>query len=101
MTPYVWLGLVTLCLVASFFLLLRPLRHAYEDHHVDKARELFRPQREGLEARFLSVLTRIDPVEALRWEDATWQDEVVWARDRRTRRLLALVGVRFLSDPFL
>jgi hypothetical protein len=40
-----------------------------------------------------------DPVERLRWEDAQWSDEIVWARDRQSRQLLALIGVRFEAEP--
>ena len=40
-----------------------------------------------------------DPLEAARWEDAHWHDEVLWARDRQTRRLLALIGVHFDPRP--
>lgn len=64
-----------------------------------RARGLFRLQREGLEARFLTRLGQVDPLERLRWDDAHWHDEVVWARDRQTRRLLALVGVHFDAEP--
>jgi hypothetical protein len=68
--------------------------------HVDRARELFRPQREWLEARFLSALGKSDPLERLRWEDAHWHDEILWARDRKTRVLLALIGVHFDGPEF-
>ncbi len=46
------------------------------------------------------ALAKVDPPERLRWEDAHWHDEILWARDRHTRRLLALIGVHFDSDPF-
>ncbi len=55
-------------------------------------------QRESLEARFLTCLGRVDPIERLRWDEAHWHDEVVWARDRQSRRLLALIGVHFDDD---
>ena len=73
----------------------RPLRQIVEDVHVDHARELFHQQREWLEARFISVLSHADPGEGQRWESAHWHDEVLWARDRQTRHLLALVCVHF------
>ena len=50
----------------------------------------FAQKREWLEARFISVLNRVDPIEGQRWESAHWHDEVLWARDRQTRDLLAL-----------
>ena len=40
-------------------------------------------------------LGKLDPVEGIRWEDAHWHDEVLWARDRQSRTFLALVGVHF------
>ena len=45
-------------------------------------------------------MARIDPIERLRWEDANWHDEVLWARDSQTRRLLALVEVHFEAESF-
>ena len=82
--------------------LLRPgLRRLFEDVHIDQARALFRREREWLEARFLTALAKLEPHEAARWDDARWLDEVVWARDRKSRRLLALVGVRLpAAGPF-
>ena len=40
------------------------------------------------------------PAEGQRWEAAQWHDEVLWARDRQTRYLLALVCVHFDPGPF-
>jgi hypothetical protein len=87
-------------LVALWIILRRPARRLAEEIHVDQARVLFRQNREWLEARFLGAMGKIDPVERLRWEDAHWHDEVTWARDRQTRRLLALIGVHFDANPF-
>ena len=100
MSPMYWAALVPLCLAGAWMVVRRPLRDALEDLGVDRARDQFRLQREGLEARFLAVLGRIEPEEKLRWDEAHWRDEIVWARDRRSRRLLALVGVTFDVEPF-
>jgi len=96
----IWAGILPLCLVAVFFLLKRPLRLFFEDLHVDQARELFHHHREWLEARFVTALSRSNPAEGARWEEARWHDEVFWARDRQTRRLLALVCVQFEASSF-
>ncbi len=96
----IWAGILPLCLVTALFLLQRPLRQFFEDLHVDQARESFHHQREWLEARFVTALSRIDPAEGSRWEEAQWHDEVLWARDRKTRRFLALVCVHFEANPF-
>jgi hypothetical protein len=93
-------GILAVCVLVAGMVLRRPLRQIVEDVHVDHARELFHQQREWLEARFISALSRADPAEGQRWESAHWHDEVLWARDRQTRHLLALVGVHFEPGPF-
>lgn len=97
--PYLWALLLPLCAIAAWLVLRRPMRLLFEDRDVLRARAQFRIRREGLEAKFLSVLAGRDPLERLRWEDAQWSDEIVWARDRQSRQLLALIGVRFEADP--
>jgi hypothetical protein len=94
----IWMGVVPACVVAAWLLVRRPVRRFAEDLHVEHARDLFRQQREWLEARFLGALAKVDPVDRLRWEDAHWHDEVLWARDRQTRVFLAMIGVHF-DDP--
>jgi len=93
-------GILLICAVVAWMIVRWPLRQIVEDVHVDHARELFHQQREWLEARFISALTRADPTEGSRWESAHWHDDVLWARDRQTRHLLALVCVHFESGPF-
>jgi hypothetical protein len=95
---WIWAGVLPIAGLGAWLALRRPIRNALEARGMVRARAVFRRQREALEARFLSALARRDPLEALRWDDACWLDEVLWARDRRTRRLLALVGVRFTAE---
>ncbi len=96
----IWAGILSLSLIIAFFLLQRPIRLFLEDLHVDQARESFHQQRERLEARFVTALDRADPLEGARWDDAKWHDDILWARDRQTRCLLALVCVHFEAGPF-
>jgi hypothetical protein len=96
----IWVGVLPSCLIALWLVLRRPVRQFTEDLHVERARELFRMQREGLEARFVSALTKLDPVEGIRWEEAHWHNEVLWARDCQSRSLLALIGVHFDTASF-
>lgn len=100
MSPILWAALIPTGIGCGWLLIRRPLRDALEDLNLDRAREQFRIQREGLEARFVATVNRTEPVEGLRWDEAEWRDEVVWARDRRTRRILALVGVAFEPEVF-
>jgi len=99
MAVFVW-GVIALASLAAAWLIIRgPIRHLQEDLHAQRARELFRRRREWLEADFLGALGKKSPTERVRWEEAHWHDEVLWARDRQTRRLLALIGVDFHSGP--
>lgn len=96
----IWAGLLPVCVGAGAWVVWRPARQVLDDLRFDRARDQFRLRREWLEARFLGALALVDPDEGARWEDARWHDAVVWARDRQTRRLLALIGVHFDSLPF-
>jgi hypothetical protein len=93
-------GILLVCVVFAGAILWRPFRQTYEDVRAEQARVLFHEQREWLEARFITVLEHADAAEGKRWESAQWHDEVLWARDRKSRRLLALVCVHFEPDPF-
>src|SRR4051794_21033794 len=96
----VWCGVIPACILALCLIFRRPVRQIIEEIHADQARDLFRQQREWLEARFLTALAKSDPIDGQRWEEAQWQDAVHWARDRKSRRLLALIGVTFEPGPF-
>ncbi len=96
----IWCGVVPGAVLTTWLVARGPVRHLIEAIRFDRARVEFRQQREWLEARFLGALSRIDPPEAARWDDAHWQDDIRWARDRRSRRLLALLGVEFDRNPF-
>jgi hypothetical protein len=96
----IWGVVLPSCLLAAWLIVRRPLRQVVEELGVDQARLSFRQQREWLEARFLTALGKAEPIERLRWEGAQWHDQVHWARDNQTRRLLALVEIHFEADPF-
>jgi hypothetical protein len=100
MGPLIGFGILSVCIFVAWMVLRRPFRQIVEDVHVDHARTVFHQQREWLEARFISALTKIDSAEGQRWEAAQWHDEVIWARDRQTRCLLALVCVHFEPGPY-
>ncbi len=97
-SSWVWAGLLPVCGLSGWLVIRQPVRSLMEARDTLRARGQFRHQREHLEADFLNRLRRLDPIEAARWDDARWGDEVLWARDRRSRTLLALVGVE-LDDP--
>jgi len=100
MSQFIWMGILPACLIAFVLIVRRPARQFAEEIHLDHARELFRQQREWLEPRFLTALGKADPIEGIRWEEAQWHNEILWARDRQTRRLLAMIAVHFNASPF-
>jgi len=100
MGVFIWAVVLPACLATLWLIVRRPVRQIAEEMCVDHARALFHQQREWLEARFLGALGRIEPTARVRWEEAHWHDEVLWARDRQTRRLLAMIGVHFDPSPF-
>jgi hypothetical protein len=87
------------CLVLLAWLLRRSAWSLARTDQVEQAREEFRLRREWLEVGFLHALEQIEPEERQRWEEAQWLDDVIWARDRPTGRLLALIGVHFEPNP--
>lgn len=63
------------------------------DVQLEKARELFKLQRERLEAKFLTAAAQTGKPRGLRWKDAHWEPAVEFVRERQTGQIAALVGV--------
>jgi len=74
-------------------LALKPLRAARLSERVARAQRDFHRQREPLEAKFIDKAAAGGKPRGLRWVDVEFDDDVVYARDRRTRRLKAMVAV--------
>jgi hypothetical protein len=88
---------ITFCLASlagvATALALRPLRLARQAEKVARAQRDFHRQREPLEARFIERAAATGKPRGLRWLDVDFDDDVVYARDRRSRRLKALVAI--------
>lgn len=69
------------------------VRERTERQELHSARQLFHRRREWLEAHFLSVASQSGKPRGLRWVECDFENEVAFARERRTGRLRALVGV--------
>ncbi len=93
-------GILSVCVFVAWMVLRRPLRQIVEDVHVDHARACFTSNENGWKPGSSRPSAKFDPAEGQRWEAAQWHDEVLWARDRQTRCLLALVCVHFEPGPF-
>lgn len=88
-------------LLVSIVVGWRPVSILLREIRTERARDLFRMQRERLEARFFDLAARSGKPRGLRWLDAEWQDAVTFVRDRRSGQIAALVGitVRFEAVP--
>ncbi len=94
MMEWLWLLPVALVLAAAgVWLVWRPLRGFGREVQFGRARELFMLQRERLEANFLQSAAGSGKPRGLRWKDCEWEQEIVFARERSSGQLAALIAV--------
>lgn len=92
--PWVWLVVAgAVVLMAILALAWRSLRSLGREIQVERALELFRLQRELLEARFVTAAAATGKPRGLSWKDCNFESEIEVARDRHTAQLVALVQV--------
>jgi hypothetical protein len=88
---------ITLCVAAlaavAVAVAIRPLQAARHAEKLARAQRDFHRQRELLEAKFIERAAASGKPRGLRWLDVEFDDDVLYARNRRTRRLKALVAV--------
>jgi hypothetical protein len=60
---------------------------------IERARELFKLQRERLEVQFMIAAAATGKPRGLRWKDCQWEDRVEFVREVGTGQINALVGV--------
>jgi hypothetical protein len=86
-------GAVAVVALLGVFLAVRPLRLARAAERLARARRDFHRQREPLEAKFIERAAASGKPRGLRWLDVEFDDDVVYARDRRRGQLKALVAI--------
>lgn len=88
---------ITICIAAvaaaAVVLAMRPIRLAREAERLSRAQRDFHRQREPLEAKFITQAGASGKPRGLRWVDVEFDDDVLYARDRRTGKLKALVAI--------
>jgi len=72
---------------------VRPFQAARRAEQLARYQRDFRRQREQLEAKFIDQAAASGKPRGLRWSDVSFEDEVFYARDRRTQGLKALVAI--------
>src|SRR5947209_19417407 len=90
---YGWIVLVVLVLAILGWLGWRRLHSFGSQVAVERARELFKLQRERLEAKFLQAAAATGKPRGLRWKDCQWERGVEFVRERQTGQIAALIGV--------
>lgn len=90
---WLWLLLVMVIVALAAVVAYRQFRSFGREIHRERAREAFKLQRERLEARFLAAATASGKPRGLRWKEIEWEREVVFARERESGHLAALVPV--------
>jgi hypothetical protein len=88
-----WLAALAVAAAVGLMLAWRPLRRLGGAIQVERARELFLLQRERIQALFLPAAAATGKPRGLRWKECVFSNEIVFARDRQNRQLLALVSV--------
>jgi hypothetical protein len=89
---WIVLGIVALAAVIAV-LVWRPIHAGMRAAEYEKARKDFHQQRERLEAKFLQLAAASGKPRDLRWTSCDFDDDVSYARDRRSRELRAFVAV--------
>jgi len=91
---YLWLIPVIVVVVGAGVLVVsRGLRSFGGQVQVERARELFRLQRERLETLFIKAAAATGKPRGLSWKECQWEDAALFVRDRENGQIAALVGV--------
>src|SRR5262245_59359238 len=80
-------------ILIGFVMFLRSLQSMGRAFQIARAREVFRLQRERLEAKFLDAASATGKPRGLRWVDCAFEPHIELVRDLSTRQLLGLVPV--------
>ena len=90
---WIWWTAGAVLVVVVILLLQRPLRRFGKQVQSERARELFKLQRERLEAKFLTAAAATGKPRGLRWKDCQWGADIELVRERRTGHIAALASV--------
>lgn len=88
-----WWLLPVVVVLLVVVLVWRPLRLFSREVQFGRAQELFKLQRERLEANFHKAAAATGKPRGLIWKDVDWESEVAFARERRSGQLAALIAI--------
>lgn len=93
MLPEIFIGIAVVCSLIGLLFALTWWIRRQQVTSLQRARDSFHLRREWLEANFVSQAEASGKPRGLRWMHCDFDDAVCFARDRRTGRYRALVGV--------
>jgi hypothetical protein len=79
--------------LALAIVLWKPLRNSHRQKELARLRQDFHREREHLEAKFNSKASGTGKPRRLAWTNCDFEDDVTYARDRRSGELSAFVGM--------
>lgn len=86
-------GLLSLGCFVILVLTIRKMQILMRIRNLEKAKNLFRLQREQLEAKFFDMAASLGKPRGLRWVNCEWQNDVNYARDVQSGLLTAFVSI--------
>jgi len=95
---YSLVGVIVAVAACALLVAWGPVRTAIRESQLGRLRKDFHRQREWLEARFLDIASRSGKPRGLEWTGCDFDDDVLYARDRRSGELSALVSVTISFD---
>src|SRR5262249_5909735 len=96
---YFWLVPLILALALAITVVLwRTWRNFRPHMNAEYARELFKLQRERLEAQFMKAAADTSKPRGLIWKDVQWNNPVKFVKERDTGQIAALVAVTILFE---
>ena len=96
MVPFLSFLVIVLGVATGLMLtvmVVRPLQAARRAERLARFQRDFRCQREQLEAKFIDQAAASGKPRGLKWSDVAFDDDVMYARDRKTGGLKALVAI--------
>jgi hypothetical protein len=90
---WVPVGITLVVVVVLAGIVWLPIRTRLRERRLARARREFHRHREHLEAKFLQLASRSGKPRGLDWVRCDFDDDVVYARHRRSGELSAFVGV--------
>ena len=94
MSDWWMIALVAAAVAAGIIALAwRPVRARIQESQLARARKDFHRQREHLEARFMRLASQSGKPRGLDWVRCDFDDDVIYARHRRSGELSAFVSV--------